>query len=119
MLITGLRTLPSRRPYQGVQLFPSAAATGNEEWGWWVGGVHPGVVGVRWMDMESVNGLSSQRVTVHARATAGRRTLVKKLLKWSTKTSMPTLKKHRKTHWHSAVTQVGMIITVRQRQVSR
>lgn len=32
---------------------------------------------------------------------------------------MPTLKKHRKTHWHSAVTQVGTIITVRQRQVSR
>lgn len=78
MLITGLRTLPSRRPYQGVQLFPSAAATGNEEWGCGGGG-HPGVVGVRWMDMESVNGLSSQRVTVHARATAGRRTLVKKL----------------------------------------
>lgn len=74
MLITGLRTLPSRQPYQGVQLFPSAADTGNEEWG----GAHPGVVGVRWMDMESVNGLSSQRVTVHARATAGRRTLVKK-----------------------------------------
>lgn len=38
MLITGLRTLPSRRPYQGVQLFPSAAATGNEEWGWGVWG---------------------------------------------------------------------------------
>lgn len=76
MLITGLRTLPSRRPYQGVQLFPSAAATGNEEWrslGW------GGVVGVRWMDMKSVNGLSSQRVTVHARATAtGRRTSVEK-----------------------------------------
>lgn len=77
MLITGLRTLPSRRPYQGVQLFPSAAATGNEERG--LGGAHPGVVGVRWMDMGSVNGLSSQRVTVHARATAVRRTLVKKL----------------------------------------
>lgn len=77
MLITGLRTLPSRRPYQGVQLFPSAAATGNEEWrggggqeGW---GAHPGVVGVRWMDMKSVNGLSSQRVTVHARAAAAAR----------------------------------------------
>lgn len=74
MLITGLRTLPSRRPYQGVQLFPSAAATGNEEWGG-LGGAHSGVVGVGWMDMESVNGLSSQRETVHARATAGRRTV--------------------------------------------
>lgn len=55
MLITCLHTLPSERAYQGVQLFPSAAATGNE------GGVyvHGVVVRVRWMEMRSVYALSS------------------------------------------------------------
>lgn len=57
MLITRLHTLPSKRAYQGVQLFPSAAATGNEGWG--RRGVHLGVVRVRRMDMRSVNGLST------------------------------------------------------------
>lgn len=33
MLITRLHRLPSERAYQGVQLFPSAPATGNEGWG--------------------------------------------------------------------------------------
>ncbi len=40
MLITRLHRLPSERAYQGVQLFSSAPATGNEGWGtfrgvWW------------------------------------------------------------------------------------
>ncbi len=39
-MITRLHRLPSERAYQGVQMFPSAPATGNEGWGtfrgvWW------------------------------------------------------------------------------------
>lgn len=33
MLITRLHRLPSKRAYQGVQLFPSATVTGNKGWG--------------------------------------------------------------------------------------
>lgn len=33
MLITRLHRLPSERAYQGVQLFSSASATGNDGWG--------------------------------------------------------------------------------------